>query len=82
MLRPRKRISKREIKEDALVTYYIRVQKFIKQYSKQLNIAFLSFLFIIVVAVLMIRSKRNADITSHAQLGIGEQLYFSMNIFI
>ena len=79
MLRPRKRISKREIKEDALVTFYVRVQKVVKQYSKQLNIGFFALLFVIVISVLMIRSKRNAEMTSSSKLGIAEQFYFSMN---
>ncbi len=79
MLRPRKHITKREIKEDALVTVYFRVRKFIQKYSRYFNIGLLAVLILSVVAVFMIRSKRNAEFTAAERLGIAEQTYNAYN---
>jgi len=77
MLRPRKRITKREIKEDALVTAYFRVQKFIRKYNRQLNIGFVIVVLIGVVSVLMVRSKKKAELAASGKLGIAEQFYYA-----
>ena len=79
MLQPRKHITKREIKEDALVTAYFRVRKFIQKYSRHLNIGLLAVLIIVVVAVFMFRSKRNAEFTATERLGVAEQSYDASN---
>ncbi len=76
MLRPSKKLTKREIKEDGLVTAYVRVQKFIQRYGKQLNIAGLIVLAVIVISVFMVRSKRSAELTAMGRLGVVEQSYF------
>ena len=75
MLRPRKHITRREIKEDALVTTYFKIRKFVQKYSRYLNIGLLAILVIIVVAVFMSRSKANAEFTAAERLGIAEQSY-------
>jgi len=77
MLRPRKRITKREIKEDALVTNYFRLQKFAKRYEKQLNIVLVSIVLVAVVSILMIRSKKKAELTAASKFGIAEQFYYA-----
>ena len=79
MLRPRKKISKREIKEDALVTFYFRVQKFIRNYKKQVNIGLVVIVTVSVVGVLMVRSKKKAELTAAGRLGMAEQFYFAAN---
>jgi len=77
MLRPRKRITKREIKEDALVTAYFRAQKFIRKYSKQLNIGLIVVVIVGIVGILMIRSKKRAEWAAAGKLGIAEQFYYA-----
>lgn len=76
MLRPRKKLTRKEIKEDALVTAYVRIQKFIQKFGKQLNIGGFIVLAIIVIGIFMIRSKRSAEFTAMARLSIAEQFYF------
>ena len=51
MLRPRKKIHRKEIKEDALVTNYFRVRKLVDRYSRQINIGLIALLAIAVVEV-------------------------------
>ena len=79
MLRPRKKLSRREIKEDPLVTTYVRVQKFIQRHSKQLNIVGLIVVAAIVITVFMGRSKRSAETAAAGRLGIAEMYYWAQD---
>jgi len=79
MLRPRKRVKRHEIKEDALVTFYGRIQIFYRKYQKAISIALTSLLIIVVIFIFMSRSKKNAEFKAFGKLGIAEQYYFSMN---
>ena len=79
MLKPRKRITKKEIKEDALVTTYVRVQKFIQHHGKYVNITVAVLVGIIVVSVFMIRSKRRAEMTASGKVGVAEYYYHTQN---
>lgn len=72
MLRPRKKLSKREIKEDPLVTAYVRIQKFFQRNSRYLNIGGLVILAVIVIGVLMARSKKSAESAAAGKLGVAE----------
>ena len=76
MLRPRKKLSRREIKEDPLVTTYVRIQKFIQRHSKQLNVVGLILVAAIVITVFMGRSKRSAESAAAGRLGIAEMYYY------
>jgi TolA-binding protein len=77
MLRPRKKLAKKEIQEDALVTYYFRVQKLYQKFAKQAQIGGMVVLGLAVLAVLMIRSKNSAEKAAAGKLGLVEPAYFS-----
>ncbi len=77
MLRPRKKLTRREIKEDTLVTAYVKTQKFYQSYSKQINIFITVLVVILAVIVIMAVSKRRAESTAIESLGMAEHLYFS-----
>ena len=77
MLNPRKRITKREIKEDSLVTAYITAQRFFRQHNKQIRIGFIAFSAVLLITVLMIRSKTGAERQAAGRLGVVEFLYFA-----
>jgi len=70
MLSPKKKISKRELKEDALVTTYVKVTSFYEKHKKNISIA------VTVVAVLIIASiiymKNRADNAEKAATQLGE----------
>jgi len=76
MFRPRKKIHRKEIKEDALVTNYFKIRRLYEQYSRQVNIGLMVLLAAAVVGVLMARSKRGAEIKSQEMLGLAEQAYY------
>jgi tetratricopeptide (TPR) repeat protein len=70
MLSPKKKISKRELKEDALVTTYVKITSFYEKNKKNISIA------VTVVAVLVIASvvylKNRADNGERAATQLGE----------
>jgi TolA-binding protein len=75
MLQPRKKLSRREIKEDPLVTFYGNVQRWFQSHGRIVNIIAISVVAIAVVSILMARSKRQAEISAEEQLGVTEQYY-------
>jgi TolA-binding protein len=77
MLRPRKKLAKKEIKDDALVSFYFRVQKLYETHAKKIQIAGMIAAALIVLAVLMIRSKGSAERAAAGKLGLVEPAYFS-----
>jgi TolA-binding protein len=77
MLRPRKKLAKKEIKEDALVTYYFRIQKLYTAYAKQIQIGVLIAAAAVVLAILMGNSKRSAERAAAGRLGLAEPAYFT-----
>ncbi len=77
MLKPRKKISKREIKEDPLVTKYFETQKFIQRHNKKIQIGLSAIIVFMVVSILMIRSKQNSEIAAINELGMAEIYYYS-----
>jgi outer membrane protein assembly factor BamD (BamD/ComL family) len=76
MLRPTKKIHRKEIKEDALVTHYFRVRKLYDRFSREVNIGLMVLLAVVVIGFLMARSKRGAEIRSQEMLGLAEQAYY------
>jgi tetratricopeptide (TPR) repeat protein len=76
MLRPTKKIHRKEIKEDALVTQYVRIRRLYDRYSRSINIGLIVLLAFAVIGVLMARSKRGAEIKSQEMLGLAEQAYY------
>ena len=77
MLKPRKRLTRREIKEDPLVTQYVKYQKMLKTYSRHVNIGLIAIAAIVVISVLVSRSKKNAEIHAEGDLVMAEQVYMS-----
>ena len=76
MLRPTKKIHRKEIKEDALVTQYVRIRRLYDQHSRTIHIGLIVLLAAAAIGVLMLRSKRAAEVKSQEMLGLAEQAYY------
>ena len=72
MLRARKKITKKELKQDALLEGLYNVESFIKDNSKLVTYGALAFIAIIIVSIMMITSKREAEINATAAVGIAQ----------
>ena len=68
MLKPRKKITKRQIKEDPLVTTYFKSIDFIKEHSQKITTGLLILFAIIILVIFLVRSKRNAELDASEQL--------------
>lgn len=77
MLRPRKKLTRREIKEDSLVTAYVRGQKFIQNHSRIVNFGLIGLVIVLFLVILITRSKRQAEIRALDQLAMAEQVMYS-----
>ena len=75
MLQARKKLTKREIKEDPLVTAYGKVRLWLLQNNKIVNTTAIAVLVLMTLTILMARSKRQAQIRAEGQLGMSEQYY-------
>lgn len=60
MLKPKKKITKKEIKQDALVTAYTQVTQYYYQYQKYVSYA-VTALVVIVVAIVIYFNNRRAN---------------------
>jgi len=77
MLRPRKKLTRREIKEDSLVTAYVHGQKFIQNHSKVVNFGLIGLVVVLLLVIFITRSKRQAEIRALDQLALAEQIMYS-----
>jgi hypothetical protein len=69
MLRPKKRISKKEMKEDALVTSYVRVTTFYEQNKKNISIAITALAVVVFATVIYFKNQADNNEKAIAQLG-------------
>jgi tetratricopeptide (TPR) repeat protein len=60
MLQPKKKISKKEMKEDALITTYVKATTFYEENKKNINIG-LTALLVLVAVVFFYAKNRSAD---------------------
>ena len=60
MLQPKKKISKRELKEDALITKYVQVTTFYENHKKNISIA-VTAVVVLVIGWLVYTNNRNAN---------------------
>ncbi|HHS13770.1 MAG TPA: tetratricopeptide repeat protein [bacterium] len=77
MLRPRKKIRKMEIREDGLVTFYVKVQKWYRRYAKQTHYIVIGLLAVAFISIMMVRSKAKAEQAAAAELAIAEQVFLA-----
>jgi tetratricopeptide (TPR) repeat protein len=77
MLRPKKKISKRELKEDALVSSYAKATAFYDRNRRNISIAVTAV--VVLVLAVVIYSKNRADNNNNATLALGQiyQVYDS-----
>lgn len=69
MLRPKKKLHKKEIKEDALVTRYFQARRLYDRNSKTVNAVLIAVLALAVIGVFMARSRRIEEIKAQSALG-------------
>ena len=68
MLKARKRITKKQIKQDKFVTYYFKTIDFVKQNQNKVTFALVAVAVVVVLILLFQRSKKMAEINASERL--------------
>ncbi len=69
MLKPKKKITKKELKQDKFVLFTLKARDFIDENAKLLVRVGIGVLIVIILASFYIRSKRNANTEANEMLG-------------
>jgi tetratricopeptide (TPR) repeat protein len=68
MLKPRKRITKKELKQDQLVTFYYEANAWIEKNLKYVTAGALALLVVLVIGVLISNSNKKAGLKASVEL--------------
>jgi TolA-binding protein len=69
MLRPKKKISKRELKEDALVTSYVKATGWYEANKKAIGIGALILAVLVVASIAFLNNRRSGNEKAMTELG-------------
>ena len=79
MLKPKKKITKKELKEDKFVKYTLQAKTYLDENSKQVFIVVASVLTVIVLIILFVYVQKSKTEEAQSQLGIAQVEYSNMN---
>ena len=77
MMKPRKRITKKQMKEDKFVTSTFKVVEFVQEHSTQLIFGCIVVIVIILAGFFIANSKKQKNLEADAQLGRALLVYQS-----
>ncbi len=69
MLRPTKKISKKELKEDALITSYVKATGWYEANKQRVSIAAVALAVVVVAAVVFMNNRRSGNEKAMTELG-------------
>ncbi len=72
MLRPKRKITRQEIKKDPVLEKVSQTEYFIRENGKMLSYIGIGIVLVVVLSVLIIRSKRSANQEASAELGVAQ----------
>jgi len=72
MLKPKKKITRKEIKKDPVLEKIAQAEHFIHEQGKMVMYVVIAVAVIIALSITMIRSKQNANRVASGELGIAE----------
>jgi tetratricopeptide (TPR) repeat protein len=75
MLKPKKKISKRELKQDSLLTTYVQVTSFYDKYKKQISIGVTAFVVVVIALVIFFKNRADSNEQALTQLAAVHQVY-------
>ncbi len=75
MLKPRKRITKKQLKEDKLVTFYFKATSWIEENSKYIYLGLGVILLVVVLVFVNARSKKSSESNASVELSRATRAY-------
>ncbi len=79
MMKAKRRLTRREIKEDKLVTYTYKVTDFLNKNTKLVTGVVIGLALVALIAVMMVRSKKQAEQMASAKMAEAMIYYDQMN---
>ncbi|MEE9165479.1 MAG: tetratricopeptide repeat protein, partial [Nitrospinota bacterium] len=79
MLKPRKRLTKQQIKEDKFVTYYFKAQDFISQNSRYVTWGLIGIPVVIFASFIFSNIRQEKDKSANIELSKARIDYFAEN---
>lgn len=74
MLRPKKKITKKELKKDPVLEKIAQIDDFVHRQQKYVLYVVIGLVVVIVLAFVLIRSKQQANLSAMGELGLAEQV--------
>ena len=68
MLTPKKKITRHQMKEDKLVTTYLKINNFIGAHQREITYVVIGVVALLALGVFMLRSKREAETKASVEL--------------
>jgi len=75
MLRPKKKITKKEMKEDALISTYVKVTSFYEQYKRTISIAITAVVVVVIATVVFFKNRADNNERAFQQVGEIHQFF-------
>ena len=69
MLRPKKKITKRELKEDTLITSYVKMTTLYEEHKREISIIITVLVVLIVAGIVYAKNRSEASVKAATQLG-------------
>lgn len=79
MLKPKKKLTKRQMKEDKLVTYYFKFTEYVKQNSRMISTGVSVFIIILLVIFLYERNQQDKERRASVEFTKAKAEYFQNN---
>jgi tetratricopeptide (TPR) repeat protein len=75
MLKPKKKLTKKELKQDTLVTTYAQVTSFYDTHKKQINIGITALVVVIIATMIFLKNRAENNDLATTQLSAIHQYY-------
>jgi tetratricopeptide (TPR) repeat protein len=75
MLKPKKKLTKKELKQDTLVTTYMQVTGFYDKYKKQISIGVTALVVVIIATVVFLKNRAENNELATTELSAVHQYY-------
>lgn len=72
MLKPKKKITKKEIERDPVLEKTVEVEKFIRHNGKNISMILGALALIIIVSIFVVKGKKQKALTASGKLGIAQ----------
>ncbi|MFQ6091262.1 MAG: tol-pal system YbgF family protein [bacterium] len=77
MLKPRKRITKKQIKQDKLVTYTFKIVDYIQDHSRQFTFGVVAIIAVLLIGFIVAKGKKQKELNAAILLGKAQLVYES-----